>query len=198
MALNVAASIIVDQALVELELDPISSFGDDSDLARDVAGKYPAALKYCLEAEDWSFASVIADLPPATPDAPPAGDAALVYLYKLPSDCVRLRAVLDAGVTWRLDENFLRADAGDGLKIRYTRAVADEDAMPASFAEFVSLRLAIKLSPRWLQSRSKRADLHSLMKEAQADAKTADRTISSGRRWDGNDMGTDWVSEALR
>ena len=198
MAVNVSTSTIVDQAVSELELDPMRAFGDDSDLAVDIDAKYQGAVKFCLEAEDWSFASTIADLPRATPGDPPAEDPSLIYLYKLPDHCVKLREVLDLGFSWRADARFLLADQAGKRKIRYTRWIHNEEQMPDSFIDFVALRLAIKLAPRWLQSRAKRGDLYTMMKDAQADAKSADRVVSSGRRWDGGEMVSDWVSEALR
>lgn len=198
MSVNLATSTIVDQAITELELDPISSFGDDSDLARDVRAKYPGALKFCFEAEDWSFASTIVGLPPAVPATPPADDPNLVALYTLPADCVRVREMLDRGVAWRQDAGFLRADQADGLKIRYTRLIENEDRLPESFADLVALRLAVKLAPRYLQTRTKRSDLFSLFERALIEAKSGDRINSSGRRWDGRDMVSDWASEAVR
>jgi len=162
-----------------------------------VAGAYPTALDFCLTSEDWTFASRLADLPPATSATAPA-DPDLPYLYQLPADCVMLRDVYDDQIAWRRDGDFLRADAEAGIKIRYTARTETESKMPAPFREWVSLRLAIMLAPTWLQSRSKRRDLYDLAERALVDAKARDRVAGSGRRWDGDGEMSDWVSEALR
>lgn len=197
MAVTLATSTIVTQAVRELERGDFSSFGDDSDLGRDLAETYPTALDFCLGAEDWTFARRLADLPPAVASLAPA-DPDLPYLYKLPADCVRLRDVYDDEISWRKDGDFLRATAETGLKIRYTVRIEVESSLPAAFRDWAALRLAIMLAPRWLQSRTKRKDLYDMGKAAFADAKTEDRIDGSGRRWDGEDGFSDWVSEATR
>lgn len=208
MPVSVATSEIVDQAVRAMELDPISSFGDDSDLAVDVAKAYPTALNFCFELEDWAFASVLCTLPPTvTPPTTPFGtpypgvnaepDPGLPYKYTLPGDCVRLREVYD-NVSWRLDGRFLRADQDGGVMVRYTARIEYEQKLSPSFINLVSLRLALMLAPKWLQTGAKRKDLFALYDRAIVDARSADRTVSSGRRWDGGEAQADWVSEALR
>lgn len=197
MAVNLATSTIVAQAVRELERGDFSSFGDSSQIAKDLAAAYPTALGFCLAAEDWTFASKIADLPLAVSATTPA-DPALPFLYQLPADCVLLRDVYNDDISWRRDGDFLRASIETGLKIRYTSKVDSEDKMPEAFRDWVSLRLAIMLAPTWLQSRTKRADLYNLSERALVDAKSHDRVASSGRRWDGDGGFSDWASEATR
>lgn len=197
MTIPLSTSTIAQQAVRELEQGNFSSFADDSDLARDLASAYPTALDNCLSSEDWTFASRLADLPPAA-SASAVADPDLPYLYMLPADCVRLRDVFDDEISWRQDGDFLRATAETGLKIRYTIRTDNESKLPAPFRDWVSLRLAIMLAPIWLQSNTKRANLYALAKDALTDAKAHDRVASSGRRWDSDDGFSDWVSEALR
>lgn len=199
MALVLATSTIVAQAVRELEQAPISSFADSHRFPQSLAAAYPTALEVCLEEHDWSFARVLSDLPQAS--APGiAADPDLPYLYQLPSDCVKLRHVYLApgsGV-WRKDGDYLRSDQAAPLKIRYTSRTDQEAKLPASFREAVALRLALALSPQWLTTRTKRADLYNMADNAMLRARTADRIDGTPRRWDGGDAATDWTSEAMR
>lgn len=200
MALVLATSTIVAQAVRELEQSPVSSFGDDHRFPQALADAYPTALDACLEDHDWSFARVLADLPAADPDPAPAADPDLPYLYQLPSDCVKLRHVyLDLSTsTWRRDGDFLRSDQATSLKIRYTRRDEQESLLPATFREAVSLRLAVMLAPEWLTTRTKRADLYNMADRALTVAKKADRVDGTPRRWDGDGDTVDWISEAQK
>jgi len=200
MAVNLATSTIVRQAVIELERSDLSGFGENSEFGQAIAAAYPQALEFCLEREDWSFASRLASLPPASADEAPA-DPDLPTLFKIPAGCVRLREIITPGaghVLWRLDGDFLRTDATASIMIRYTAKTDREDALPVSFRDAVALRLAVLLSPRWLQTRTKRVDLVNMADRALSDAKTNDRVVSSGRQWDGGTAGADWASEAVR
>ena len=89
----IAASTIAAQAFRFLELSPISSFEDASEQASSAREQYPFALAHCLQAVEWSFASVYAELPPAVPGPGVATDPALPYLYAIPGDVIRLHEV---------------------------------------------------------------------------------------------------------
>ena len=81
MALSYATSTIVSDAFRQMELDPISSFAEDSEQAAAAAEQFPEAMNQCLERLDWSFASKFVELSEA-PSLPT--DDNLPYAYVRP------------------------------------------------------------------------------------------------------------------
>ncbi len=197
MTVPFATSTIVAQAFGMLELSPPSSFGDDTPQAMDAVLHYPTALDLCLEWTDWSFASRMAALPPiALPvDVPP--DPCLPFTYALPGDCVMFRELTDRTARHRLDEALLRADRPGPLSIRYTRRIANEAALPASFRSAVALQLAVLLAPRWLGVDTKRQGLMNSLEEIRKQSSKTDARTASPEPY-GESRPCDWVTEALR
>lgn len=187
---------IVAQAFRFMEVTPPSSLADDTDKAAAANEQYPVALRICLEAADFSFASVLENLPLYTLPAPYAADAALPYTYKLPGQLVRLHEVGDEATKWRLDAIALRADAAAPLRIRYTAMVTNEDSLPATFQTAVALQLAVLLSPVWLTTGSKIEAIHQQLRIAMTEAKRQDARMASAARYDGLDDQPDWAAEA--
>lgn len=192
----IAASSIAAQAFREMEVAPIGSFADDSPQAQAAREQYPLALRLCLEAEDWSFARRVAQLPPAA--ATDATDPELQYLFDLPSDCIRLRLVSPETVCWRIDGRTIRADTAGPLQVRYTGEITNEVLLPATFQTAVALALAVRLAPQWVSSRSKRVDLRTDFADAIDAAKLADRHTAAHTRLDGRAAQDDWAGEAVR
>lgn len=193
-----ATSIIAKQACLLMEVAPISSFGDGSELAVSMGDIYPVVVQGALEAADWDFASVLAWLPAAVPGATDAADPDLPYLYQPPGDLVKLREVGDADTKWRLDRGWLRASDGAPLRARYTATCDTEARMPAEFRLAVALRLAALLGPRYLGTQSKTADLRAQAESALKSAMRACARSASDERYDGLPDPGDWVAEALR
>lgn len=193
----IAASTIAAQAFRFMELSAISSFGDDTEQALAAQEQYPVAMAQCLEANDWSFASVLAFLPQVTPGPTVAADTNLPYLFALPGDVVTLREVGDGRSTrWRRDRAGLRADEPGPLRVRYTGQIDTEAALPAGFQTAVALRLALLLGPRWLGTSGK---METLRRDADAGLKAAmriDARQASSARYDGLPDQGDWVQEA--
>lgn len=181
-----------------MELSAISSFGDDTPQAQAASEQYPIALKVCLEQQDFSFARRLVTLPEATLPEDRAADPDLIYVYKLPGDCVKLRAVTDNTVSWRSDDEYLFADLVGGLPLRYTRLITNEAVLPALFQTAVAYQLAILLMPTYVGSRTKRNEIKADAAEALALAKQNDARTASEDRWDGGDPYVDWVAEAVR
>lgn len=194
--LNLATSGIVDQALRYAELAAISSFGDDSPLARDVVASYGVALAECLEAADWSFASTVARLSAYSvlPDGAVA-EADLPWLFPFPPGLVALREVGDGRTAWRRDDDGIRADEAGPLRVRYTRAIETENRMPAGFRKAVAARLATLLAPRWGGATGKTQWLEELVSEGLKEAKRSDARQASSLRYDGGSEAEDWVAE---
>lgn len=198
MPISIATSTIVAQAFRLMELTPPSSFDDGTEKAAAATEQYPEALNQCLEAGDWSFASVLAFLPEAALPGATAADADLPWFYTLPGDLVRLHEVGDAGTRWRRDAAGLRADEAGPLRIRYTATVTNEAKLPATFRLAVSLQLALLLAPRWLTTTSKIDALRQAHRETLRQASREDARMASQARYDGLDDDGDWATEARR
>lgn len=195
----IATSTIASQAFRFMELSPISSFADDSAQARAAAEQYDVALGMCLEACDWSFASVRADLPElAALPGGAAADADFPFSYALPGDCVVLREVVDPLARWRRDRDLLRADTSGPLTVRYTGQTPNEAGLPATFRTAVSYQLAALLAPLWMGTASKLATLEQSAAGMLRQAMRMDARQASPARYDGRPMEGDWVTEVLR
>ena len=198
MPTPIAASTIMTQAFRFLEATPPSSFDDDSEQAQAAAEQYPVALRQCLEAADWSFASTLVFLPLAELPLTVAADPDLPYLYNLPGNLVRIHEVGDNFTRWRKDAAGLRADDTAPLRLRYTANITNETNLPANFLVAVSLHLAILLASRWLPTQSKVQALEMKAQEALRLALRQDAANASAARYDDLDAQGDWVTEALR
>lgn len=197
-----ATSSIVSQAFRMMELTPPSSLDDDDEKAAAAKEQYDVALRMCLEAADWSFASTLEHLPPAVLPETEAADADLPYIYILPGNLVRLHEVGDIDTAWRVDaigeSHAIRSDCPAPLRVRYTAKVENEARLPATFQTAVAAQLALLLAPRWQPTTSKIsliADQHAqLMREAIR----RDARMASQARYDGLSDQGDWVTEARR
>jgi len=193
MPTPIATSTIVAQAWRFLELSPISSFDDDTEQARSAAEQYPNALRECLARADWSFASIVENLPLATRPQSVAEDPELPYFYMPPSGLIRLLEVGTSDTVWRLDRDGLRATDAAPLRIRYTGEITNEATLPAAFQAAVALRLALLLGPRWLGTQSKLRVLGQQFEMELAAAKKQDSRSASGQRYDNNPTSSgDW------
>ncbi len=198
MAEPIATSTIAAQAFRLMELGPISSFADDTPQAQDAASQYPVARRLCLEACDWSFASMIADLPEAMQPTGTAQSSAFPFLYRLPPDCLKVREMLTSGAEWRLDGDFLRANTGGPLSVRYTGDVENETRFPAMFIEAVAFRLAAMLAPRWVGAANRLQLLQQGADQQIKAAMRADGRQAASARYDGRSHVVDWLTEVLR
>lgn len=198
MPLNSSTSNIVAQAFRYVELGRPSSFEDDDPLAQDAAQTFPEAMRICLEACDWSFASKIVKLPEIILPADDGADDDLPYTFAVPGDVVTVQEVGDAFTAWRLDRAALRADQPAPLRLRYTVMLQDEQHLPSTFRDAVALRLACLLGARWLTTSTKMQDLEARADKALKEAMRRDARSASAMRTDDLPPPGDWVSEALR
>jgi hypothetical protein len=141
------SSAIIGQALRFMRMPPLRRFAPEAELRSAVADAFGTSIDDCLAAADWSFASTLAILSPASPDV--VADAALPVIAMLPGDLIRLRQVWPAGARWRIDGSALRADTPAPITIRYTARVTREEVLPASFKTAVALSIAVRLGARW-------------------------------------------------
>lgn len=191
-----AAASIVAQAFRFMELAPPSSFADDTPQAQDAREQYPLALQASLEANDWSFASVMVFLPEATEPEALEFDPDLPHLFKLPGDALVVREVGDRHTTWRRDRGGLRADEPGPLRLRYTGRITNEAALPAAFQHAIAFRLAVLLAPRWLGTSGKIEALEDRAARALRMAARQDSGSASPASWSGEPLTGDWVTEA--
>ncbi|MEO1024027.1 MAG: hypothetical protein AAFX07_00555 [Pseudomonadota bacterium] len=204
MTTPIAASNIAAQAFRAIELSAPSSFQDDSPQAGDASEQYPVALRIVLELCDWSFASTLVSLAPASPPATGyVEDQNLPGLFRLPTECVRLREVQPTDVKFRIDaDRYIRADETTSLTVRYTKLITNEALLPSTFQTAVAYRLAMMMAPRWLRDRTKRQALKSDFNDMLDEAQRSDRRTASSQPYDhaaeATGTSVDWVSEALR
>ena len=196
MPSSLATSGIAAEAFRLIELQPGSSLADGGEKSQAAEEQYPLALQECLETAEWSFASVLAKLPAGVLPGTSAADLDLPYFYSLPGDCIRILSVGDSWTAWRLDAVGLRADDPAPLTIRYTAMMTNEAKMSASFRLFVSLALAIRLSPLYQTSEGKLQQLRDMHKEQRALAMRQDARTASQARTDDLEQQDDWVTEA--
>jgi len=193
-----ATSTIVTQAFRFMELTPPSSLADNSEKANAANEQYEIALRSCLEQEDFSFARRLVSLPPAVLPENTAVDADLPFSFSLPADLVKLRSVKQKDRKWRIDGKLLRSNTRENLNLLYTRLIEDEINLPAMFQTAVSYQLAVLLAPKYVASRTKRADLVSDGANALRMAIQNDAVSASHARWDGQGDQDDWVYGATR
>ena len=192
MALNYATSTIVSDAFRQMELDPISAFGEDTEQASAAAEQYPEAINQCLERLDWSFASKFVQLSEAS-NLP--SDDNLPYAYVRPGDMLRLIEVQPSSVQFRLDQDALRADHAAPLTIRYMMKITDEAKLPALFKRAVALRLAANMAMRWTSS-TRTKYLANEFEVAIREAMRADRNSASMQSYNGGSFAAMWADEA--
>jgi hypothetical protein len=203
MSQAIATSGIVSQAFRYMEMAPVSSLADDSEEALAASEQYPVALRMCLEQADWSFASILRDLPETVPASGGAAmsDPGLPHVYALPSDLVVLRQVGDAhdvGLQWRVDRAFLRANRSGPLLIRYTGTIQNESLLPALFRDAVALQLAVLLMRRWVPTHTKHQGLREQLRDQILQALHADARSASAQSHDPLHNPGDWLREATR
>jgi hypothetical protein len=202
----VAASAIAQQAFAELELRPLSSFGDDTPQATEAASALPRARAMVLGGYDWSFARALVNLPALTGSAMEAlaADPRLPFAFALPAELEVLRGLHNTAqplctLAWRREGQTIRADAA-AVSALITRRLEREDLFPATVQHAMALQMAMLMAPRYLTTRSKVADLGQRLAEAVSRARSDDAMSASHHRRDGlsPSIGDDWVARVTR
>ena len=211
--LDLATSTIIGQAMRYMRLAPVSRQDPDAEVLAALAKAYAESLGECLEASDWSFASVLALLPSASLPVGAHQDDGLPHSYQLPGDLLTIRRVGGAIARWRCDADLLRTNQPAPLTIRYTARISREAAMPATFKTAVALHIASLLGAQWagaavaaddiamqaamtLKQAMREDSRHAAPERALPDRTRADRAQAS------DDLGygstNDWASEAIQ
>ncbi|MDZ7919986.1 hypothetical protein [Rhodoferax sp.] len=197
--LDLATSAVIGQALRFMRLPPVARFDPAAEVLTALAEAHGRAMDECLEAADWSFASVLASLPGAALPPGDIADDSMPHGYQLPGDLIQLRQVIPANAVWRIDQGLMRADQPGPMAIRYTARVTLEAVLPAQFQLAVSLTIAAMLGARWAGGVVSGDDMagqaHEALKLAMRnDARSAapTRGLDTGRGMDaGHDAGGD-------
>lgn len=179
-----------------MEISPVSSFADGSPQAIALADAYAEARDLVLESYDWSAARVVAVLPPVEVSGQ-AADPDLAYTYRLPSDALKLWRVYGCG-SFRQDGRVIRSDTADNLTVRYSRQIEREADLTPTLRAAVAYQLAHMLSPQFVGSRTKRADIEATLERALSVARTNDAHSASAHMLDGDAPDQSWPTEALR
>lgn len=200
--LDLPSSGVIGQALRFMHLAPVARHDPLSELLPALRTAFDDAMDELLSAADWSFASVLVQLPQAFPAITAETDMPTHCV--LPGDLVQLREVRPQGARWRIDGRTLRCDAQAPVTIRYTARITREEALPAAFLTAVALQIALMLGARWAGGAVNPEDLAALaaktLKQAMRDdtrhASTA-RAIDLPQYSYGLADG-DWATEAVQ
>ena len=206
-------SEIAQQAWAHIEAGEDARPDDDGEKVRATDRLYRRAVRACLGAADWSFASKLRSLTeiadPAAADPDWTADEDLPHAYAIPAGALTIREVRPDGVAWRRAGPHILADEPEALVVRFTMApvgagaVADDAATaaaeadwPAEFIAWAALALARDLAPRFAgeklaQQLMARADI------AKRAALRVDRDQASAQDWADHGAG-DWVAQVLR
>ena len=151
---------ICNLALTRVGADTITSLEDDTTRAKLCRLHYPESVETTLSAKDWRFARSRATLVPLATS--PAFE--WVYQFQLPSDCLLVTKVYDAGslsdeqVDWQAEGDKVMANVPK-INIVYNRNIKDVLLFSAGFTRAVTLLLAAELATGIKASRSLRQEL---------------------------------------
>ncbi|HTH18303.1 MAG TPA: hypothetical protein VL974_16715 [Magnetospirillum sp.] len=170
MALSAIA--LCSRALLKIGAATIASFDEGSAEAEVAANLYPCIRDALISAHPWNFATGQASLPRLV--AQPVADYA--YAYQLPADFLRALSAgiggLGAGVTYRIAENRLHADAEEVVLTYVFRP--DELAYPPFFDQALITRLAAEFCIPLTESSARAELLYKLAEDEFRRAKLAD------------------------
>lgn len=137
---------ICNSALIRLGVDPISSLSDNNKPARLCNEQYNKVRKVLLAEHNWNFATKRATLTPTV--AVPAYEFS--FTYDLPVDFLRFispqyPSECDSVVDYQIEDGKILSNFST-FNFKYIYDVTNTDKFSASFAELLSLKLAINLS----------------------------------------------------
>ena len=137
----------------------ITALDEATQAARACKLRYPYARDATLRGYDWNFAGARVAL--AKNAVAPAFEFA--NAYDLPSDCLRVRAVLDGEADdWKVEGRQIVTDLGDPLQIKYTRRVTDPAQFDPLFVAALAARVAADVAISLSESTAKAQGLWQL------------------------------------
>ncbi len=160
---------IVNDALLEIGAERITSL--DSDLKRAVICKeqYPKIRDYVLVSHPWVFAMKRAEL--ASIDEEVLFD--FDFQYQLPPDCLRVVKMEGVDSIYKIEGDRLLTDEST-CKIQYIRSITDASQFTQNFAFAVAYLLAAKICYPITQSRELVNDLKASYLQVIREARSID------------------------
>lgn len=128
-------------ALMRLGASAILALDEDSKAARLCAQFFPRVRDAVLRCHPWNCALARADLARLA-TSPIFGFA---NAYQLPSDCLRVLALADEGISFRIEGRMLLCDA-EAAQILYIQCVSDPTQFDPLLGEAIVARLAAELA----------------------------------------------------
>ena len=125
---------MASNALMLIGEEPINALSENT----AAENLYSSTYEYVLTESNWSFAMKEQYLSRLT--ATPATETGFQYAFQMPSDCIRMWAVMPASLNYRIVGDLLYCSA-DKLLARYIYKVA-ESALPAHFVKTMEYKLA--------------------------------------------------------
>ena len=150
---------IVNNALLKLGENPISSFEENSKAARLAQETYADYRDALLRDHPWNFALRRVGLSAST-TTPTWGYDNAFPLPTEPSYCLRVVEVQNPNdKAWRIEGRTIVTDMGAPLNILYVQRVGDPNEMDSDFRDALSSFLAMN----WAERLTKSADVYSMM-----------------------------------
>jgi len=144
---------ICNTALAATGSNAIRSFDEDNKRARMADVFFESIKRYLLSRFDWPFARKFAKLQPLADVVTPAG----IYAYALPSECMTPRDMHPPGSRdyWDVQGRVLlcKIPPEDETEVflYYTADVTDSTLFSYTFANLLSIALAVRMSPALTQ-----------------------------------------------
>ncbi len=177
--MSIASDVdIVNQAIVKVGAETISSLSDSTEVARVFNRIYERVRNDLLYSHPWNFAIKRISI---------AADATVPIFnwanrFALPSDCLRVLSTdLDDPEEWHVEGAYVVANAST-LKIEYIAKVTDVTKYSAGFIEVLSAKLAADACYSLVQSVTLRQQLKDEYKESLRQARSFDAQEAAGDR----------------
>lgn len=151
---------IINRALIEMGMDPITSIDDSTAAARTMRTLWDMSRDATLCLSNWGFAGAVTKIA-STPGE--TNDYRYSKIFPLPHDFLKLRGTL-LTEHYRLTGDTIFADAGSPLTICYTQRVEEVNRWPVLVQEVLSAKLAVSSALKLTGHRSTRAVMEDWLK----------------------------------
>ena len=160
---------IVNNALVKIGANSITSLTEDSEAARAANVIFEQVRDATLRDHVWNFAIKRVQL--AQDTAAPAYEYA--FQYSLPSDCLRLLQMEEKTMVYTIEGRKLLTDEGTA-KVKYLAVITDPNEFDAMFVEALSARLAAELAVTLAESNTLYQNMMEIYRLKITDARSVD------------------------
>lgn len=182
---------ICNTALARLGAASIRSFSENNKRARMCDTFFDSVVNYQLSRFDWPFAKHFLKLRPLAEQDYPDG----LVAYNLPSDCKRVTDLhpRGSGDYWEIYGKTLvcKKTPEEGVWIYYTRRVTDTATFSDTFANFISISLAVRMAPAITQDKELTKALYQQYVQEQKEVWEADANEGNDYRAHDEDPNND-------